>query len=247
MLKRRGIILISLLLCLAVILSACGVKVAGKSNYQRMYTVIDDWNKHATKGFERENLFGYGEYLYNSYLLLFPRETPSTLTDFYFQWVPVIDVDDYSAYFTCQLDSESYDAFVSRLNRFTVTKDNETRKLLRDDSHFDYPAYIIQWLSPGEKWEVLEYILADDDHHTLIFVYATLCGLDRIKDYASYQICPNTDVTNVVSNSYYNFDDGQDGNMGWSEGFSVYFADMEGAKYDVSFLSLLSNESSLAK
>ncbi len=246
MTKRRGFILLSLLLCLAVIMSACGVQANGKSNYQRMYTVIDDWNKQATNGCERENLFGYGEYLYNSYLLLFPRETPSKLTDFCFKWVPSIDVDDYAAYFTCQLDSESYDAFVSHLDNFTITKDNDTRKLLRDDTHFEYTSYIIQWLSPAEKWEVLEYILADNDNHTLIFVYATLFGLGRIENYASYQIRPNTDVKDVVSTSYKNFDPHQDGNMGGAEGFSVYFADMDGAMYDISFLDLLFDESSLS-
>ena len=44
--------------------------------------MVDEWNKLSSS--DVEDLFGFGEYMYNSYLILFPRETPSTLTDYYF-------------------------------------------------------------------------------------------------------------------------------------------------------------------
>ena len=80
--------LLALLLTLTVLLSfaGCTETRTDVKDYQYMYDVVHDWNKGATPGAERENLFGYGEYLYNSYLLLFPRETPSTLQEFYFYW-----------------------------------------------------------------------------------------------------------------------------------------------------------------
>ena len=80
----KKIVSILLLFVLTISLSSCSKTKIGIENYQYMYDVIDDWNKQASPGQERDDLFGYGEYLYNSYLVLFPRETPSTLNDFYF-------------------------------------------------------------------------------------------------------------------------------------------------------------------
>ena len=73
------------LLCFVCLpLACCTKEKTGPKNYQYMYDVVEDWNKQAIPSAKRENLFGYGEYLYNSYLILFPRDTPSSLTDFFF-------------------------------------------------------------------------------------------------------------------------------------------------------------------
>ena len=86
------VMIILLLFCLG----SCSVEQIGVENYQYMYDgILDDWGRITDS--EKDNLFGYGEYLYNSFLLLFPRETPSTLTDYYFSWLGAIDVD-YFAY-----------------------------------------------------------------------------------------------------------------------------------------------------
>lgn len=215
----KKIVSIFLVFVFAISLSSCSKTKIGVDNYQYMYDVIDDWNKQAAPGNERENLFGYGEYLYNSYLILFPRETPSTLTDFYFEWMPLIDVDGYAAYFTCQLTDENYLLFVDGLNNVTFSSKEKETKLLFNDSNFETDAYIIQWLKPSEKWEVLEYILLDDENNTVIFVY-TMGMLNVINDYSNYNIMPKDEFDEDIV------------------GFSIY-DDFENATYNIEFLDYL--------
>ena len=215
----KKIVSIFLLFVLSISLSSCSKTKIGVDNYQYMYDVIDDWSKQATPGNEREDLFGYGEYLYNSYLILFPRETPSTLTDFYFEWMPSIDVDGYAAYFTCQLTDENYLLFVDGLNNVTFSSKEKETKLLFNDSNFETDAYIIQWLKPSEKWEVLEYILLDDENNTVIFVY-TMGMLNVINDYSNYNIMPKDEFDEDIV------------------GFSIY-DDFENAIYNIEFLDYL--------
>ena len=215
----KKIVSIFLLFVLSISLSSCSKTKIGVDNYQYMYDVIDDWNKQATPWNEREDLFGYGEYLYNSYLILFPRETPSTLTDFYFEWMPSIDVDGYAAYFTCQLTDENYLLFVDGLNNVTFSSKEKETKLLFNDSNFETDAYIIQWLKPSEKWEVLEYILLDDENNTVIFVY-TMGMLNVINDYSNYNIMPKDEFDEDIV------------------GFSIY-DDFENAIYNIEFLDYL--------
>ena len=217
----KKIVSIFLMFVLAISLSSCSKTKIGVDNYQYMYDVIDDWNKQATPGHEREDLFGYGEYLYNSYLILFPRETPSTLTDFYFEWMPLIDVDGYAAYFTCQLTDENFLLFVDGLNNVTFSSKEKETKLLFNDSNFEKDAYIIQWLKPSEKWEVLEYILLDDENNTVIFVY-TMGMLNVINDYSNYNIMPKDEFDEDIV------------------GFSIY-DDFENATYNIEFLDYLNS------
>ena len=231
--------IISLVLCICLLLSACGVKVHGTKHYQKMYDIIEDWNRASTH--DREDLYGYGEYLYQSYLLLFPRETPSTLTDFHFMWDKGMDVDHYNVCFTCKLSEDSYRKMIERLDSFSITKDGETRYLLKNEDAFSYPAYIIQWASPGHKHEVLEYILMDDENQTVIFVYSAFPDQSFLKKNVPYDILPKTNMNEVVNASMFNLKSLDLGGMNWwLEGYSVYFPnDMDNAVYDISFLELL--------
>ena len=185
---KRIFTLILALIILTLSLTCCTKTKNSKDDYQYMYTgIIKDWNKDASPGFKRKDLFGYGAYLYNSYLILFPRETPSTLNEFYYHWTPSIDVDGYAIYFTCKLDdAEKFSAFKSGLDSFEV----KSRKLLYDEEHFSLPAYIIQWKEPEEKWEVLEYIMLDEENLTAVFVY-TMMELDMIEKNSSYTVTPS--------------------------------------------------------
>ena len=95
-----GILIVSLIFAFC----GCSKERTDISDYQYMYDgIVVDWNKQATPGHERETLLGFGEYLYNSQLIFFPRETPSTLNEFYFHWTPSIDVDGYAIYFLVTL------------------------------------------------------------------------------------------------------------------------------------------------
>ena len=197
----------------------CSNEKTDITDYQYMYDgIAKDWNKVATPGHERENLFGYGEYLYNSYLLLFPRETPSTLQDFYFHWTQGIDVDGYAIYFTCKLSEENYSAFTNGLANFSLQNSDKIITPLYDDTHFSMPTYILQWSNVGEKWEVLEYIMLDEENNTAVFVY-TMSELELIEKHSPYSVTP------FESNFL-------------KDNFSIY-NDFENSTYDSSFLDYL--------
>lgn len=208
-----------LLVCILVSMCGCTREKTGITDYLYMYDgITKDWNKAASPGMERENLFGYGEYLYNSYLLLFPRETPSTLQDFYFHWSQGIDVDGYAIYFTCKLSEDRYQAFSDGLANFRIQNGENTIKPLYDEAHFGLPTFILQWSDVGEKWEVLEYIMLDDETATVIFVY-TMSELAYIQEHAAYDVTP--DEMHFLTGD-----------------FSIY-EDFENSTCDISFLEYL--------
>ena len=210
-----GLLIVSLLFAFC----GCGTEKNDISNYQYMYDgIVKDWNKKATPGHERETLLGFGEYRYNSQLIFFPRETPSTLNEYYFHWTPGIDVDGYAIYFTCALNENNYTAFVDGLKNFEISNSTETKKLLYDTDHFSFPTYIAQWNKVGEKWEVLEYIMLDEANHTAVFVY-TMSELEFIEENSSYTVTP--------------------ANLDFLENdFSIY-ENFNGSSYNVSFLEYL--------
>lgn len=214
----KRLVAITVIIILALSLVGCSQTRKGIEDYQYIYDVVNDWNKHASSGCERENLFGYGEYLYNSYLLLFPKETPSTLVEFYYHWQPIIDVDAYAIYFTCKLQNEKYIKFKNGLSNFKITTPEKELSSYYDNVHFDYPAYILQWKDVTKKQEVLEYLLLDDENNTVVFVY-TMSELKRIEQNSSYRITP-TDLNIFEDN------------------FSIY-EDFENSTYNIDFLDFL--------
>ena len=210
-----GVLIVSLLFACC----DCSKERTDISDYQYMYDgIVKDWNELATPGCECETLLGFGSYLYNSQLIFFPRETPSTLNEFYFHWTPSIDVDGYAIYFTCALDENNYTAFIEGLKKFEISNGTETRKLLYDTDHFPYPTYIAQWSEVEEKWEVLEYIMLDEANRTAIFVY-TMSELEFIEDHSSYTVTPTE--FHFLEND-----------------FSIY-EDFDSSTYDITFLEYL--------
>lgn len=215
----RKLVALLLVVVFTFSLTGCSTVKKGADNYQYMYDVVKDWNARMEADAQRENLFGFGEYLYNSHLILFPREKPVTLDEFYFEWNPAWTVDGYAAYFTCKLKEENFDAFVEELANFTVKTQEKETKLLFNDTNFAYDAYIIQWVKPDEEWEVLEYILLDEENGTVIFVY-TMGMLEQIDANVSYDIKPKDKHSEDIT------------------GFTIY-DDFENAEYDIDFLEIL--------
>ena len=213
--KKFSLILIAIFIILTC--CSCSKERTDISDYQFMYDgIVKEWNKLSST--DRETLLGFGGYLYNSQLIFFPRETPSTLNEYYFHWTPGIDVDGYAIYFTCKLDENNYAAFVNGLENFEISNSTETKKLLYDTDHFSFPSYIAQWNKVGEKWEVLEYIMLDEANHTAVFVY-TMRELEYIEDHSSYTITP-TELHFLENN------------------FSIY-DDFNNFTYDIAFLEYL--------
>lgn len=207
----------------------------GPEHYQYTYAMIEDWNKRTWN--DREDIFGYGEYLYNSYMLLFPRETPSTLKEYYFYWSQLIDVDCYGIYFTCQMTEPEYVGFTEGMASFIMKTAAGTVRPIYDTEHFEYPTYILQWLDEGDKWEVLEYVMLDEAKHTAVFVY-TMGALEEIEENSAYAVTPKT--MDVLSGE-------QQGNgfsfdltniQHYFMGFSIYDS-FDTATYDLSFLDYL--------
>ncbi len=180
---------ISLFLVLAILLltPGCTEEKNDISDYQYMYGgIFEDWCKHTTPREGQDSLLEYGEYRYNSELLLFPRETPSTLKEFYMHWTRLMDFDGFSIYFTCQLDQRNYDGFVDGLKNFSYNSIGS--KLPCDTENFDYPTYILQFT----RWygiDVFEYIMLDEENLTAIFVY-TMDELEYIEENSEYTVTP---------------------------------------------------------
>lgn len=207
----------------------------GPEHYQYTYGVYKDWAPHMDKRAREQGLFGYGEYRYQSHLLLFPRETPSTLQEYYFHWSPSIDVDGFACYFTCGLTEENYAGFAQGLADFVLTSPMGEFRPLCDDEHFEYPAYILQWMEPGKKWQVLEYILLDEANHTAVFVYCTIGMEDDVEAHSAYSITPTT--WDILPDGVMSPDLLPPGYRHYG-GFSIY-GDFENAAYDLSFLEYL--------
>lgn len=213
--KKIFLILLSVLLVLGC--CSCTKELTDISDYQFMYEgMVKEWNKQSSP--DRDTLLGFGEYLYNSQLLIFPRETPSTLQEYYFHWTPGIDVDAYAIYFTCKLNESNYIDFSNGLKNFKLQNGEKEISPLYDEIHFEFPTYILQWTEVGEKWEVLEYVMLDNDKNTVVFVY-TMSELEYIENNSSYKVTPHE----------LHFLD---------ENFSIY-DDFENSTYDISFLEYL--------
>lgn len=209
----------------------------GPEYYQYTYEVVHEWRKELTMDAQDRELLDYGSYAYNSYLLLFPRETPSTLEEYYFEWNPGgFDVDSFAVYFTCKLTEENYEGFAQGIADFAITTEKGTTKLLYDDEHFAYPAYIAQWMDVGDKWEVMEYIMLDEENHTAVFVFNTLGMTEEIEENSIYTITPS--IMDILSEEEKQPNPDMPFVYGTSEGFSIY-ANFETATYDLSFLDYL--------
>ena len=208
-----------LTVCLLLACCGCTKEKTDISDYLYMYDgIFEDWKKHTDPYEGQDSLLGFGEYMYNSELILFPRQTPSTLKEFYFHWTALMDVDGYAIYFTCELDEVNYTSFVDELEKFEVSNGTQSVKLLYNAEDFSLPTYIAQWVKVEEKWEVLEYVMLDEANHTVIFVY-TMGELERIEENSSYTVTP-TNLHFI------------------EEDFSIY-NDFNNSTYDISFLEYL--------
>lgn len=219
--KRIIIRLLSLVVIICCLFNSCfgSTEKDDVKEYQYMYHGISrEWNKLTTPNSKRDSLLGYGSYLYNSYLILFPRETPTTLKEYYFHWTPLIDVDGYAIYFTCELAENDFALFVEGLKSFGLQNKTTSIKPLFDNSHFSLPTYILQWSKVEAKWEVLEYIMIDEETKTVVFVY-TMGELENIEEHSQYTVTPKE----------LHF---------LEEDFSIY-DDFENSVYDISFLEYL--------
>lgn len=194
-------------------------------DYQFIFDIVDTF-----KTGERD-IIGFGEYKYNSYLLLVPRKTPSTLKKFYYRWRGSIDVDDYGFYFECKLEQEKFDNYIAGLENFTIKAGDTTKKLVKTEDAFDYPTYVVQWWSVGPKWQVFEYIMLDEVENKVVYAFSMSTGYDQIVKNASYNIAPHNGVDNVPRKM---------------DGFSIYrnpendkVYKLDEMVYDISFLDNL--------
>lgn len=80
--------------------------------------------------------------------------------------------------------------FVNGLENFVISNEEKTTKLLYNTEHFAFPTYILQWKKAEQKWEVLEYIMLDEENNTAIFVY-TMSELEYIEKNSSYTVKPS--------------------------------------------------------
>lgn len=235
--------LISLCGIVSLSLSSCFGMTKVKtttSDYQYIFDIVTDLDKASIHHITEEDVFNYGEYCYNSFLLLVPRETPSTLVSFYYRWQQWMDLDDLGFSFECKLEESAFNNYVSGLDSFYVANGDAVNKCLKIEDKFEYPVYIVQWLIPNEKWKVFEYIMIDSQNNTVVYVYSISGCFEYVKDNVNYNITPNVEQSLVV-----------DGFCNVEDGFSVYMKPgtpteyyhnppkLSDLSYDTSFLEYL--------
>lgn len=241
--KKSNYSLIPLCLISSFSLTSCSGMTKEKtkiSDYQYIFDIVKDLDEASIYKETEETVLNYGEYCYNSFLLLVPRKTPSTLTSFYFRWQQGMDLDDLGFSFECKLEKDSFDNYVNGLDSFSVTTGDDINKCLKIEDKFDHHVYIIQWLIPNEKWKVFEYIMVDSQNTTVVYVYSIFDCFKHVKDNTKYNIAPNVDKSLVLEGF---------GNV--EDGFSIYMKSgtpteyynnppkLSDLSYDTSFLSYL--------
>ena len=167
------------------------------SDYQYIFNAAYDWSKTVTC--QPNELFSYGEYRYNSYLLLVPRQTPSTLQSFFYRWESGgFDVDVFGFSFSCKLEKDSFNNYVNGLNTFNVKVEDIEQSLIKIEDKFDYPTYLVQWEPYSSlKWQLLEYIMVDQSSFTVVYVYSFSSGYEELKKNVSYNIAPNVELSDI--------------------------------------------------
>jgi len=224
--KMKKLLSLILILAFAISITGCSNARHGVNEYSYMYEVTSDWNER--HGENAESLFGYGERLYNSHLVLFPRTAPESLTDFYFDWQVGGRIDKFAVYFTCELTPTKYNRFVTELEEFEVVLEGGiSLPPIHNTKSFSKEAYILQWMNRGADGEVYEFILLDSVERTVVFVYTVglFAELDKI---CPYDLAPvGNPLIDVIP------EDGEE-----YIGFSIY-SGFETAHYDNSLLDLL--------
>lgn len=220
---------ILLLLVMCVNLAACDGDegYVNTTDYNVIYSNVENVNKTLVKAAQKETLLEFEEYSYCSYMMLFPRETPDNLGEFYFRWKESIDYDNYSIYFTYTLEKEDYENFKDALANCTFTYGDYENQPIYTDSLFEYPAYILTWTSDSDFGGISEYLMLDDQNRTVINVYrlsTSLSSLDELANYAImpkdsdfsavYTLCkPNATLAKHSGFSVYSFPDGKGGHF----------------------------------
>ena len=194
--KKIICVLISMVLCFSM--AGCVQTYSGAENYHMIFDNVHEANKTFTKEGQKETLLGFGEYMYCSYMLLFPKEAPDDILEFEYYWSQVIDYDDYGIYFTYSLDDDKYDAFKTKLRDFSVTYKEQVNKPVYLEDTFEYPAYVLSWSEDVDSRGFCEYIMLDDENCRVINVYQLFYGLEELQSKADVNILPKEKTCNEV-------------------------------------------------
>lgn len=194
----KKIICVLVILALCISMAGCVQTYSGAENYHIIYDNVYEANKTFTKAGQKETLLGWGEYMYCSYMLLFPREAPENLLEFEYYWAQGIDYDDYGIYFSYKLDENEYLDFKNKIGEFSITYKDQVNKPLFLEDTFEYPAYILSWSKDVDDRGFCEYIMLDDESCTVINVYQIFYGLDDLSGKADFNILPKDKSCNEV-------------------------------------------------
>ncbi|MBR2715738.1 MAG: hypothetical protein IKB73_06020 [Ruminococcus sp.] len=214
--KKSVLLVFVIIICL--LLTSCVKTYNSIDDYQIIYDNVENANKTFSESGQKDTLLEFSEYSYCSYLLLFPRETPDSITDFEYYWSQGIDYDSYFTYFTYTLSEYNFNLFSKSISEFSVSYGNQTKKPVYTETLFEYPTYIMSWTNDVYDSGVCEYVMLDEDTHTVINVYKMFCELDEIQRIADFNIKPVDDdcraVETLCGNENFNF--------AKHTGFSVY-------------------------
>lgn len=241
----KKVISIMLVLAMCLSLTGCIKTYSNVEDYSIIYENVKNANKTFTKDAQVETLLRWGEYMYCSYLLLFPRESPDGISEFQYYWGQSMDYDDYSIYFSYKLDNEEYQSFKSRISEFTISYKDQNNKPIFAADLFEHPAYIMSWSNDVEGTGFCEYIMLDDKTHTIINVYKMFRSLQEIQETTQHNILPKNmnyaAISTLLPDNIIHFakHDGYSVYAFENENGEMFVPSIEDIKYDNSFLENL--------
>lgn len=224
----KKIVLVLLVACLLAFMTACKKTYSTPNDYHMIYDNVTEANKTFIKEGKKGTLLGWGEYSYCSYLMLFPREQPEKLTTFEYYWMQLMDYDGYAIYFTYTLDEQEYADFSKQIADFTISYGRQENRPVFTKDLFEYPTYILSWSDEVAGSGFCEYIMLDDETHTVVNVYKMFCPLEDVQAKADYNILPKNNDYEAVSKLL----GGGTIHFAKHTGYSVYaFEDQENALF----------------
>ncbi len=197
---KKAILIIPIIL-MFLTLAACDSDEGyiNTTDYNIIYNNVENVNKTLVKAAQKETLLEFDEYSYCSYMMLFPKEEPQNLGEFYFRWKESIDYDNYSIYFTYTLGEAEYKAFKEALATCTFSYEGYETKPVYTESHFEYPAYILTWTSDSDHGGISEYIMLDDENRCVVNVYRLSTSFTSLQEVADYPVLPKESDFSAVS------------------------------------------------
>ena len=148
---------------------------------------VDDYSIILEKDKDGKDRFSFENDTYNSLLVMFPREKPEELLEFYY-YCDGGGISDYAICFSYKLEENEYNELLNKAKSYKVTYEGVEHKVIYTEDDFYYKAVIFSWDSTYQ--DIYEYSLFDDNNHVVINVFIKGSSISRVQANCNYNIQP---------------------------------------------------------